>query len=81
MESGDGSFCKGGAQAASSCSWAMMGSTDADILGVIASDGPSVEPEDERNLPRLALLRPLTVLADGELLALGLMLVLGDVLS
>jgi hypothetical protein len=59
----------------------MMGSTDADILGVIASDGPSVEPEDERNLPRLALLRPLTVLADGELLALGLMLVLGDVLS
>lgn len=81
LESGDGSFCSGGAQAASSCSWAMMGSTDADIRGVIASDGPSVEPDDERNLPLLALLRLLTVLVDGELLALGLMLDRGDELS
>lgn len=78
FESGDGSFCSGGAHASSSCSCAMMGSTLADILGVIASDGPSVEPDDERKRPRLALLRLLTVLVDGEVPARGLMLTRGE---
>lgn len=59
----------------------MIGSTDADILGVMASDGPSVEPDDERNLPLLALFRLLMVLVDGELLALGLPLDLGEAFS
>lgn len=81
LASGDGVLCSGGAQGASSCSWAMIGSTDADMRGVMASEGPSVDPDEERNrrLPALfKLLIVLAVLADGELLARGLRAAFGE---